>query len=245
MKAMRDGLLTVAVLIGGLGHSNVSEAGIPVIDVANLAQAISQVIAWGEQQLQMVTTINNQVAQIQNQATQIQRITGSRNLGQVYNNLSLQQVVPANSVQVLSAVTSQGFNGLTQPAQALRLAAMIYNCVDKPAGTQQVQCQAPLSLNSQRQAWTNSGLTTVTGRVQEIQSIQQQINTTTDPMALGEVAAALQAETAQVTNDQNRIALMHMQIDAQQQAIVQQAFEREMRMQVANAPSFSDNLVFP
>jgi len=216
-----------------------------VIDVANLAQAIQQVIAWGQQQVQMVTSINNQVTQIQNQTTQIQRITGSRNLGQVYNNLSLQQVVPSNSVQILSALTSQGFNGLTQPAQALRLASMIYNCADKPPGAQQVQCQAPLSLNSQRQAWTNSGLATVTGRVQEIQSMQQQINTTTDPMALGEVAAALQAETAQVTNDQNRIALMHMQIDAQQQTIVQQAHEREMKMQVANAPSFSDNFVFP
>src|SRR5665213_764011 len=89
-------MFAALVLCSGLFGASAANAGIPVIDAANLVQAIQQVIAWGQQQLQMGTQIQNQVSQIQNQATQIARITGTRNLGQVFNNPLLQQVVPAN-----------------------------------------------------------------------------------------------------------------------------------------------------
>jgi type IV secretion system protein VirB5 len=38
-----------AVLVMGLSLSSPARAGIPVIDVSNLAQAIQQVLAWGQQ----------------------------------------------------------------------------------------------------------------------------------------------------------------------------------------------------
>lgn len=245
MKAVRHSVVAMALLVVGIGSSGTASAGIPVIDAANLAQAIQQVVSWGQQQLQMVTQISNQVNQITNQVTQIERISGTRNLGQIFNSPLLQQVVPSNVSSVMSSIGSQGFNGLTTAAQALRTASAIYNCAEKPTATAIIQCQAGLSLNSQRQSWTNDGLGVVTSRVTEIQNMQQQINGTTDPKGIEEVTAALQAETAQVANDQNRIALMQLQMAAQQQAIAQAAQERERTMQVADAPSISDNVVFP
>jgi type IV secretion system protein VirB5 len=225
-------------LVAGLFGANVANAGIPVIDAANLVQSIQQVIAWAQQQAQMVTTI-------QNQATQISRITGSRNLGQTFNNLGLQQAVPANVPQVIVSVGTQGFSGLTNTAQNLRSATMIYNCLDRPAGALRASCQAPLSVNSQAQAWQSSAHGLVTQRVQEIQNMQQQINATTDPMAINQVQAALAAETAQVANDQNRIALMQQQVETAKAAAAQALVERDMAMMVKNAPSSADNLVFP
>lgn len=229
--------VALAVFVGLFG-SNVADAGIPVIDAANLAQSIQQVIAWAQQSVQMVTTI-------QNQATQISRITGTRNLGQSFNNLGLQQAVPANVPQVMVSVGSQGFSGLTNTAQTLRSATMIYNCLDRPPGPQRTSCQAPLSVNSQAQAWQSSAHGMVTQRVQEIQNMQQQINATTDPMAINQVQAALAAETAQVANDQNRIALMQQQVETAKAAAAQALVERDMAMMVQNAPSSADNLVFP
>jgi type IV secretion system protein VirB5 len=233
------------VFLGSVFAANIASAGIPVIDAANLAQSIQQVIAWAGQQVQMVTQIDNQVTQITNQATQIARITGTRNLGQVFNNPLLQQVVPANVPQVTAAVGSQGFSGLTTPAQSIRTATMLYNCLDRPVGQLRTSCQAPLSMNSQAQAWQTSGLSTVTQRVQEIQNMQQQINTTADPMAINQVQAALAAETAQVTNDQNRIALMNQQLQTAKAAAIQAQIEHNLRMLVPNAPSYATNLVFP
>jgi type IV secretion system protein VirB5 len=244
MKRIKGLMVTIVLLTSGLA-SNAAHAGVPVIDVANLMQAIQEVIAWAGQQVQMVTQIKNQISQISNQATQIERITGSRNLGQVFNNPQLQQVVPANVPQVVSAVGTQGFNGLTGPAQALRTATMIYNCLDRPAGSAQSACQAPLSFNSQAQAWQSSALSTVTGRVSEIQNMQQQINGTTDPMAINQVQAALTAETAQVANDQNRIALMNQALETARAAAAQALLERDLSMMVQNAPGSADNLVFP
>jgi type IV secretion system protein VirB5 len=239
------GIATAFVLLASLLGANAANAGIPVIDAANLAQSIQQVISWVGQNLQMAQQIQNQATQIANQITQIARITGTRNLGQVFNNPLMQKVVPANVSTVMGAVGTQGFQGLTNPAQALRTATMIYNCADKPIGPIRTACQAPLSVNAQAQTWSTAGLTTVTQRVQEIQNIQQQINTTADPMAIGQVQAALQAETAQVTNDQNRIALMNANIQAAQAAIQQAEVERNLAMTVKNAPTVADNLVFP
>jgi type IV secretion system protein VirB5 len=244
MKGIKGSIVTLVLLTSGFA-SNAANAGIPVIDVANLMQAIQEVLSWAQQQVQMVTQIKNQVSQITNQATQIERISGSRNLGQVFNNPQLQQVVPANVPQVVSALGAQGFNGLTGPAQALRTATMIYNCLDRPAGAAQTSCQAPLSINAQAQSWQSSALSTATARVGEIQSMQQQINSTTDPMAIAQVQAALAAETAQVANDQNRIALMHQALETARASAAQALMERDLAMMVPNAATSADNLVFP
>lgn len=57
-----------------------ARAGIPVIDAANLANSIQQVIAWGRQAQDMI----NQLNQLQQQFAQLQTMTtkldGIRNL---------------------------------------------------------------------------------------------------------------------------------------------------------------------
>jgi type IV secretion system protein VirB5 len=229
-------VLGAVVLMGGLLASNVASAGIPVIDAANLAQAIQQVLAWGQQYAQMSS-------QIQNQITHIRDITGSRNLGQVYNNLGLQQIVPANMQTTMTAINAQGFNGMTLPAQAIRTVTMIYNCMDVTAGSLRTSCQAVLSNASQRQATQTAALQIAQQRVQEIQNMQQQINTTQDPKAISEVHAALAAEAAQVQNDLIRVTLANQMADAQDQAASQAILERHLTMMRPNAPSVADNIV--
>jgi type IV secretion system protein VirB5 len=241
---MWKGFVASLLVAASMCGSKAANAGIPVIDAANLAQSIQQVIAWAQQQIQMGTQIANQATQIQNQVTQIARITGSRNLGQVFNNPLLQSAVPANVGTVMSNISTQGFNGLTQPAQALRTATMIYNCMDLN-GQSRINCQAKLSTNAQATAYQTNALQIVTQRVQEIQNMQQQINATADPMAINQVQAALAAETAQVANDQNRLRLMEAHIATAQASVAQAETERNLAMMVQNAPTSAQGLVFP
>jgi type IV secretion system protein VirB5 len=156
----------------------------------------------------------------------------------------LQSAVPANVGTVMSNISTQGFNGLTQPAQALRTATMIYNCMDLN-GQSRINCQAKLSTNAQATAYQTNALQIVTQRVQEIQNMQQQINATADPMAINQVQAALAAETAQVANDQNRLQLMRAQVTTAQAAVAQAESERNLAMMVQNAPTSAQGIVFP
>ena len=244
MKRIK-GVTAALVLMGSLLASNAANAGIPVIDAANLVQSILNIVQWGTQQVQMVTEISNQVTQIQNQITHIRDITGSRNLGQVFNNPLLQQIVPANMQTTLTAINTQGFGGMTNSAQAIRTATMVYNCMDKPVGVLRNTCQAVLSNGSQRQATQTAALQTAQQRVQEIQNLQGQINTTQDPKAISEVQAAIAAETAQVQNDAIRVMLANQMADTQDQQAAQAVLERHLMMMRPNAPSVADNIVLP
>ncbi len=120
---------------------------------------------------------------------------------------------------------------------------MLYNCMDKPAGLLRNTCQAVLSNGSQRQATQTAALQVAQQRMQEIQNMQQQINTTQDPKAISEVQAALAAETAQVQNDLIRVTLANQMADAQDQAASQAILERHLAMMKPNAPSVADNIV--
>lgn len=237
--------LAVALLIAGSFGSTAANAGIPVIDAANLVQSIQNIIQWGQQNLQMVTQIQNQVSQIANQIQHIKDITGSRNLGQTFNNPLLQQIVPANNQAVMTAINTQGFAGMTPAAQSIRTGSMVYNCMDKPVGLLRNSCQAVLSGPSQDQANQTAALAIAQQRVQEIQNMQQQINQTTDPKMISEVQAAIAAETAQVQNDAIRVAIAKQMSDTRKEQAEQALVEQQMVKLQANAPSVADNLVLP
>ncbi|MEZ5644350.1 MAG: type IV secretion system protein [Burkholderiaceae bacterium] len=70
---MKYRLKVAAAVLISLGATHARATGIPVIDVANLFQAVQQVI-------NDITQINNQIQQIRQLQTQIESINGMRNL---------------------------------------------------------------------------------------------------------------------------------------------------------------------
>jgi type IV secretion system protein VirB5 len=238
-------------LTAGLLSTNAAHAGVPVIDVANLAQSIMQVIAWAQQYGQMdasyveqLQQYAKQVEQWQQQVQHYQSITGTRNLGDIMNNPALQQVVPGASQLMTgySAVNAQGFNGLSSAAQSMRSATMLYNCQGR-TGDDLKSCQAFLNSNAATQANSENALNLLTQRASQIQSLQGQINSTTDPKAISELQARIAAETAQVGNDSNRLAVMRSLADTQDRGAQQQIKERELRM-LASTVRASDTFVY-
>lgn len=203
-----------------------SHAGIPVIDGASLAQAINQVMAWQQQYTQMVE-------QLKQQAEQIAATTGNRGLANIYNNMDLQKVVPSNTQEIYNAINQYGSHGLTGAAQAIRSATQVYNCEDLTGETQKL-CLGAMNGNAQTLANLNDALAKVSGRTSQIQQIQNAIATTSDPKAIAELQARLQAEAAQVTNDQNRISLMVAMAKGQQDELIRRS--NELRLQRSARP---------
>ena len=216
--------------------SNAARAGIPVIDTANLAQAIQQVTAWAQQYQQMAS-------QIQQMQQQYASLTGSRGLGDILSNPLLQGVVPADVAQIYGGINSGGFSNLTSAAQTLRSATMVYNC-ENVTGDIKIACEASLNGNSQSQAYQQNALQLITQRVQQIQSLQSQINGTQDPKAIAELQARIAAENTQVTNDANRIAVLQAIAQSQQQAAQQALRERTMKMLSEETPTVTKSIVF-
>jgi type IV secretion system protein VirB5 len=83
---LATGALLTMLVVGAVPKA---EAGIPVIDSANLVQSVIQAISWIQQLQQM----QQQILQAQ---SQIDAITGSRNMASLFNNLALAGVVPSD-----------------------------------------------------------------------------------------------------------------------------------------------------
>jgi type IV secretion system protein VirB5 len=80
-------------------------------------------------------------------------------------------------------------------------------------------------------------------RTTQIQSLQSSINTTSDPKSIAELQARIAAETTQVNNDANRLALMRALADSQDRLLQQQYRERELKM-LNNPASTLDTFVY-
>lgn len=239
---MKKPFATLAILVSLFG-SPAAHAGIPVLDAANLTQAIMEVLAWAEQYGQMIEEIQ-QLEQQYNQAVQqYDSLTGSRGLGDIMNNQALQGIVPTNLASTYNSINSGGYSGLSSPAKSLRDATKIYNCEDR-TGAAQVTCQATLNQNSQTQANLQNALDLVQQRTSQIQSLQSQINSTSDPKAIAELQARIQSENTQVSNDANRIALMQATAATHQQAAQQQLKERELKW-LSNSNTGLEGFHFP
>ncbi len=69
----------------------------------------------------------------------------------------------------------------------------------------------------------------VNQRTAQIQTLQDQINSTGDAKAIAELQARLQVETTQVANDANRLMLMRTMSDAADRAAEQAIREKTMK----------------
>jgi type IV secretion system protein VirB5 len=216
----------------GAGHAH---AGVPVIDIAAIIQAV-------QEYLSSLLQIENQVAQIQNQVQQIQQlqgqlqqlqqqyksVTGARNLGDILNNPYLQNYIPKDVALTMDAVRSVGYSGLTPTAKALRDAHLAYNCADLKGDTR-VRCQAQLAQPYQQKAFMTDALQKATGRIAQVQSLMRQLGTTQDPKAAQELQGRIEAENALLAHEQTQINLARGMADAE--ARITESAAREQQMQ--------------
>lgn len=197
-----------------------AQAQFAVIDVANLTQALQQVMAWQKQYQQM----NDQKSQLQQQYA---AATGNRGLGSYADDPSLRALVPADLQQLYENLRTKGAAGLSANARTLREQARIYNC-DDIKGADQTNCQRLLNNLAQYQALLANALTISSARTTQIQRLQQAINTTDDPKSIAELQARLQAENVQVGNDANRLLLMRSMAETADRAAEQALREKTL-----------------
>ncbi len=91
---IRNLFSTAAISITLLFAALPARAGIPVIDGANLAQQIQQVVSWVQQYQQMVDQFNKLQQQFQQMQTMTQKLDGGRGLGSILQNPAIANALP-------------------------------------------------------------------------------------------------------------------------------------------------------
>lgn len=218
LKLSAAACLTAAAL----ASSPTRAQGIPVIDIANLIQAIQQV-------MNDVTAIQNQVQQITQLQAQLDSINGVRNLGRVSDNPMLRNYVPAEAYTFVNAVDGGGYPALTGTSRALRDAGMVYNCLDL-AGAERTRCQAALAAPYQTKGLLQDAMRSSAGRLAQIDALMGQINATTDQKAVMEIQARIGAENALLAHEVSQVQLLQGMADSEERIARSRDRERQYQM---------------
>jgi type IV secretion system protein VirB5 len=217
-------------------------AQIPVTDVANIAQSAVDQAANIAQYIQQVATLKSQLTQ---QEQQYSALTGSRNLGDIFNDPKYRQYLPADWQKVYDSVKNGGYSGLTGTAQSIYSKNHIYDaCQSMQDPDQNAACQAAAVKPSIDQGNAQDAYQAATDRLDQIDQLTQQINTTQDPKAIAELQGRIATEQAAIQNEQTKLQLYQMVADAQDK--IQEQRENELNAKTwasrggisAKAPTF-------
>ncbi|MDN7472545.1 type IV secretion system protein [Burkholderia orbicola] len=210
-KAVAAAVMTAA-LVGAMPSiaSAQTGPGIPTFDLAGVAQAIATV-----KQLKM------QYDQVVNQ---INMIKGNRGLGMIFNNPALRNYLPDNWKSVYDLANAGRLNGISGVAdEIMRQEGMTVNASMAPGVSRYITTLAT------NKAITQKAYDAVIERLQNIQSLMQQSDTTQDPAAKADLANRFAAENAQIQSEQTRLNLVQ-----QLQAVEEKLAARQANQAVMN-----------
>jgi type IV secretion system protein VirB5 len=209
-------LIRYLALMFGLAGMSQAHAGIPVIDGANLAQAIQQVLAWSQQYDQMVQSIQTLHAQYAQLENTFNVMTGNRGLGTLLNTIADQatrRYLPEAGTQIdqLASGEVPGYSDLQSTVASIRSTIS-----SMPAGS--LPANALAALNSQlnalatHKALGQAAYSSAEQRFSDTENLIATIGTADDPKAIAEMNARLTAQQALVANEATKVqALAYMQ----------------------------------
>jgi type IV secretion system protein VirB5 len=235
---LRRSFLIAVLGLAGVGAAAPASAGMPVIDVANLAQAIQQVLSWGQQlqgMAQQYTKLVQSYEQLQSTYNSLTGPRGMQNL--LYVPLASRNYLPANysqmsgvingtstaypvlssqvqtNIQTNAVLTTQGLNGLSPQAQAYV--------------RQSRQAAATLSMLSQQNQANASN------NFSNVQTLITALGSTADTKASADLSGRIQSEQVMTQTNQIKTDALYQSVQAQQLQNAQLAREAAVKQQGA------------
>lgn len=207
MRKQLIGMLIAAAAFLAPLHAH---AGIPVIDVAAIANLMQQLMAW-QQQLQGMQKQYDQLKQSKDQLQQTYNaMTGSRGMEQLLATSDLaRNYLPSSYGELMSTVNGASANyvGLSNQVQSIMIANSILSGTQMDALSPEMRQvveqgrQASAMLNGM----TQSAYQNTSQRFSALQQLISRIGTAQDPKAIEDLQARIQAEQAMLTNEQTKL----------------------------------------
>jgi type IV secretion system protein VirB5 len=214
----------VATMAGGISQS--SAAGIPVIDVAKIANDSMNQAANIAKYIEMINQYKTQIDQMKQQ---YDSLTGSRGLGMIMNNPELRSYIPAEWQEVYYKISNDGYQGLSGSAQAILDANKLLTACQRRGNADKIVCERQVAKAAQDKAWALEAFDKAADRWDQIQGLMSQINSTTDPKAIAELQARINAEQAAIQNEQTKLQMFQMLAQVEDRLIEQQQREINSR----------------
>lgn len=218
MKRMLLGF-SIALVLGCGVVTTAQASGIPVIDVAKIANDTANQAANIAKYAQMIQQYQAQIDQMRNQ---YESLTGSRGLGQILNNPQFSDYLPADWQNVYRQVNNGGYAGLTGSARALVDAAGLLGACQAQQGVSRTQCEAGIAKTAQDKDNVMRAFDAASQRWSQIQGLMQQINSTTDPKAIAELQARINGEQAAIHNEQTKLQMFQMLAEVEEKVLQEQ-----------------------
>lgn len=204
MKALALAISLSVTTIGAVSIAPAHAAGIPVIDSANLANAI-------QQYTQMVEQLTQLKAQLEQAKQQYESLTGSRGLGGILPE-DYTSAIPRNWQETLAAMEGGGSIGSLAQSIADQASQLddehfteVLDDIKASLRTSLENDASAQALNAQ--AYDNSG-----DRFQRLQSLMGEINSAQDMKAISDLQARLQVETGMLMNELIKLQSMNAMI---------------------------------
>jgi type IV secretion system protein VirB5 len=196
MKNLKKIIFTF-VLIISLGTGNIVKAGgIPVIDVANLAENILQIV-------ELYLQYEKLVEQYVKACEQYDSLNGIRGMADLVNNPELRQYLPEDYQTILDG----GYGNW----ESIRDAYKKLKIEDTPIGTDTDTAKAYEETTKQaavNRATAEDAYSKASQRFTDIQTLLDKVNDAPDAKDIADLQARIQAEQVMMQNENIKLAML-------------------------------------
>lgn len=222
------------ILILTLGWFGTAQAQIPVTDVASITQTAAEFIQTATRFSQEVSERAAQLSQLQ---AEFNSITGTRNLGAIFDNPLLKQSLPPGLLSEINSMNTTGYAGMSAISKAEY--NQIHDACSSQTGQSKINCEAFAIQGAQGRAVAKQGLSNSDLRFVQLDQLMSQINTTTDAKGIQELTARISIEQARIATDQLKLNQYNLAQTSSQKLLKQQRKEtvkKEIAAALANPP---------
>ena len=223
MRVLKQAIVTGAVstmLLVGVAPK--AEAGIPVIDSANLVQSVIQAISWIQQLQQM----QQQFEQLKQTHASFNKLTSMGDIASVLNRPEIRRALPNDYAAAQAALLGEG-------AEAHKSGDGIY--VSPASDYYNAQINKQRDGIAGRKSVGQQLYDAASKRIDGIDVLRKQIGQSEDPKTIADLQARIQTEIAAANTEAVRMQALAMVIRAEEhreELRRGQAFEETLQKQI-------------
>ncbi|MDM0001159.1 P-type DNA transfer protein VirB5 [Variovorax sp. J22P240] len=228
MRRRLIGLILAAVAATMPWHA---QAGIPVIDMAAVANLMQQLGAWQQQ----LSGMQRQYDQLTQSNAQLQQtytaLTGTRGMEQLLPGSDVaRNYLPPSYSELMNTVnaTSGGYAGLSGQIQSIMRANSILSGSQMSALSPEMRqvVEQGRQASAMFSAMSQGAYQNTSQRFSALQQLVDRIGTARDPKAIQDLQARIQAEQSMLTNEQTRLQSLYQTAQSEDLARRQRNRER-------------------
>jgi type IV secretion system protein VirB5 len=204
--------------------------GIPTYD--NVANTLST-INWQLQLLDNAEDALSQLEQIEHMVQGLRLVTGDRGFGVMLRNVGLDRYIPADALNIIDTVGTQGFGGMSPAGRAMRGTGLPDPCVGMPQAMH-VACQAGIARPYEQAVLLRQIKAQQDSRITQLRGLLDAISSATDPAQREQLTARLVGEQAALTQAEGQAATLRA--IAENERLVEEARRREATLNNLSRP---------